>query len=117
MAMQWTGDDASTDAVVAWLGEVDSDGDRLTVRGATPVKVGEWIVLSPNNRMHICQPGTFEEVHELALADPEDTDLANMQAAVNAARAAANYWKKLAQRMAERHGEALPAPPPIPMAA
>ena len=112
--MQWTGDAARLLGIVNWFGEdkvhVDPDG-VMTLNGATKVQLDQWVVLSPNNRLHICVPGLFEEVHELALADPPDSDLANMAAGMNAARAAANYWKKMAQSLAERLGTELPQPP------
>jgi hypothetical protein len=112
--MQWTGDAASLLGIADWFGEdhvrLDLDGG-LTLNGATRVRKDQWVVLSPNNRLHVCIPGLFEEVHELALADPEDSDLANMQAGLNAARSASNYWKKMAQSLAARLGTELPQPP------
>lgn len=102
--------------VAEWFGaaNVSVVGDLLTLNDATLVAKGQWIVLSPNNRLHICQPGLFEEVHELALADPPDTPEANQAAGMNAARAAANYWKKMAQNLAAKQGVELPRPPEVP---
>lgn len=115
-AMQWTGG-GSTLAVQHWFGSdnVAVADDVLILNGATDVHLNQWIVLSPNNRLHICKPGLFGEVHELALADPPDTPEANWGAALSAARAATNYWKKMAQNLAARLGTDLPQPPdPIP---
>jgi hypothetical protein len=116
LAMQWTGADDLA-PVSNWFGaeNVRLDGDRLTLNGATLVQQGQWIVLSPNNRLHICQPGLFEEVHELALADPPDTPAANMAAGLAAARAASNYWKTMAQMLAAKAGVELPQPPAAPV--
>lgn len=116
--MQWTGDAGSTLGVARWFGEdkvaVDLEQMVMTLNGATTVRKDQWVVLSPNDRLHICIPGLFEQVHELALADPPDTPEANMAAAMNAARAAANYWKKMAQILAAKAGVELPQPPPVP---
>lgn len=115
-AMQWDG--TNTEAVAEWFGpeNVEHDGNgTLLLRGATDVHLHQWIVLSPNDRLHICVPGLFEEVHELALTDPPYSDEANMAAAMAAAIAAKNYWKKMAESLAKKQGVELPSPPPNPI--
>lgn len=111
--MQWTGD--NTASISEWFGShnVVREDEVLILRGATDVQLNQWIVLSPSNRLHICKPGLFEEVHELALANTyPDDDLHNLSAHAEAARSASNYWKKMAQMLAKQVGVELPKPPP-----
>lgn len=112
--MQWTGDAECAARLLSWLGDVAVEGSTLTINGATTAEPGNWVVLSPNGRLHICMAETFWEVHELALADPPYSSEANMAAGLNAARGAANYWKAIAQRLAGKAGIELPQPPALP---
>lgn len=91
------------------------EGPSAIIRGATRADPGNWVVLSPSGRLHVCMAETFGEVHELALADPPDSPLANMAAGLNAARGAANYWKAMAQMLAGKAGVELPTPPAGPV--
>lgn len=112
--MQWTGDAECAARLLAWLKDVAFVGPSAFINGVTRADPGNWIVLSPTGRLHVCQEDTFWEVHELALADPPDTSEANMAAGLNAARGAANYWKAIAQRLAAKAGVELPQPPALP---
>lgn len=116
-AMQWTGDDDCAARLVGWLRAhtVALVGQTIIINGATRAEPGNWVVLSPNNRLHICQAETFGEVHELALADPPYSSEANMAAGLAAARAASNYWKVMAQNLAAKAGVELPKPPAAPV--
>lgn len=117
-AMQWQGDNADT--IKAWLHDcgVQVMGDTLVIlephNGRSVAGLHEILVRSASGRIHRCKPGTFEAVHEPALADPEGGDLAEMQAVVNAARGAADYWKAMAERLAKAAGTELPKPPVDP---
>lgn len=116
-AMEWTGDAECVPDIVGWLKAhtVALVGQTIIINEATRADPGNWIVLSPNNRLHICQAKTFGEVHELALVDPPYSSEANMAAHLAAARAASNYWKAIAQMLAGKAGVELPKPPALPV--
>lgn len=116
-AMQWTGDAECAARLASWLKAhtVALVGQAIIINSATRAEPGNWVVLSPSGRLHVCMAETFGEVHELALADPPDTPEANMAAGLAAARAASNYWKAIAQNLAAKAGVELPQPPAAPV--